>query len=226
MPGAILEKDVLEECCANRLPVTVLEPHGLHRGRFAALNRDVTIDLSSLRWKVGLSTAVQPWPGFIPSSVCTAFFGHQTGSAAFLGSVKSYDHSRRRLVLEPLTTLVKVEARRAWRIPLHKGAGLLVHLSREGKGYSPRAVNISLTGILVEFPRDEVPDLDVGTLLDLELRLQDRSVELRTEVRRRDKDCYGLFFTDSVGEGRVTVPEPLNQIVNSLEKDWLRRRIG
>jgi len=83
------------------------------------------------------------------------------------------------------------------------------------------AVDLSVTGALVEFSDEEVPDLPVGTRFTVELRLDELVVTLAAEVRRRYGKRYGLFFSDVLADEQLNPPTELSALVARLEQIWL-----
>jgi hypothetical protein len=96
---------------------------------------------------------------------------------------------------EITTKVIGTEARMANRVPIGKKPAPFARLStQDGPILLPIPIDISLTGILVEFAAAEDPDLTPSEEADLELRLGDDTIHLRAELRRRDGHRYGLFF--------------------------------
>ena len=90
-----------------------------------------------------------------------------------------------------------------------------------GETWSVEAVDMSVTGALVEFPGEEVPELAVGSRFKVKLRLEELSVALAAEVRRRYGKRYGLFFSDILAEEQLKPPPELAKLVCRLEQIWL-----
>jgi hypothetical protein len=86
-------------------------------------------------------------------------------------------------------------------------------------------IDISFTGILLEFSPETDPDFSISEEVDLELYLRGNTVCLRAEVRRRNGHRYGLFFPETVNKHGVQVPESMRNIVEELERARLKERI-
>ncbi|MCA9706284.1 MAG: PilZ domain-containing protein [Myxococcales bacterium] len=80
------------------------------------------------------------------------------------------------------------------------------------------AIDLSLQGILVEYPDGQVPDIEEGHRRMVSLELDGKSVLLEAEVRRRDGPRYGMLFI--LREGR---PSGLVAIVTALQYRWSSR---
>ena len=72
------------------------------------------------------------------------------------------------------------ERRRAFRVAVPPSVDLRVRFALRGKTWSAIPADLSLTGILIEFPRPEVLDLPLDTTL-----------KHRTSVKRYDRDAHG-----------------------------------
>jgi len=122
---------------------------------------------------------------------------------------------------------VAFERRSAVRVPIYRDQAPLVRLRRNGKEiWTPQAIDISLTGILVQFPASEVPEMRVDTPLRVELKFEEAEVNLTGQVRRRDGPRYGIFFSDVLKGESIEPPDALVKLVRKLERIWLHRRAG
>lgn len=77
------------------------------------------------------------------------------------------------------------------------------------------AIDISLHGILIEFPEGHVPDIEEGHRRMVALKLEGKSVLLEAEVRRRDGARYGMYFIL-----RGERPSALTSILSKLQFSW------
>ncbi len=123
--------------------------------------------------------------------------------------------------LNPETT----ERRMAFRVAVPRLTDLTVRIGFKGKTWSVAPVDLSLTGILIEFPKPEVVDIPVDAKISLELRLGDKNSVLMGVVRRKKDSQYGILFVDSLRNGELKPPESLVYIYKELERQWLRRRL-
>ena len=213
--------DPLLESCKKKSPVTIMSTAGAFQGEFVAVSsRDVFIDL--FRGEEELICK--------PLSRCCVVFSQQNQSKVFLATVKDWfkpeASTRPLVVLSRVSDIATGESRAAWRVPLRRYSKLSVRFVDEDKRvWHPEAVDISLTGILIKFPKDNAPDLDVGAWVGLELKLNEHEVKLPADVRRRDGRLYGLFFPYDLHGGEITSSNTLRQVVNELERQWLSRHI-
>ena len=115
------------------------------------------------------------------------------------------------------------QRRNAFRVPLTTSSDLSVMLGYKDKSCSVKPLNISFTGILIEFGGD-VYDLAIGAEVILTLKSGDNTEKISGKIMRRDGNQYGIFFPTTVVDNEVTPPDYLRSIVLNLEKDWLRKR--
>ena len=115
------------------------------------------------------------------------------------------------------------QRRNAFRVPLTTSSDLSVMLGYRDKSCSVKPLNISFTGILIEFGGD-VYDLAIGAEVILTLKSGDKTEKISGKIMRRDGNQYGIFFPTTVVDNEVTPPDDLRSIVLKLEKDWLRKR--
>ncbi len=201
--------------------MTIMSTMGVFQGEFVAVSSgDVLIDLFQ-----GEEEQICR-----PLSRCCVVFSQQNQSKVFLATVKDCikpeASARPLVVLSRVSDIATGESRAAWRVPLRRDNELSVRVVDEDKRvWHPEAVDISLTGILIRFHKDDVPDLDVGAWVALELRLNQHEVKLPADIRRRDGRLYGLFFPYDLHGGEITSSNTLRQVVNELERQWLGRHI-
>jgi len=117
------------------------------------------------------------------------------------------------------------ELRMGFRVPLSISRGLSTSLTFGGKTCSVRPLNLSLSGILVEFSEDEVFEMPIDTQIKIRIQLQETTTVLNGVVMRRSGNQYGIFFPDSVRGEELDPPDSLQAICTKLEKQWLRERV-
>lgn len=111
------------------------------------------------------------------------------------------------------------ESRKSFRIPLDEDTPLRFILG----GYGPaKPLNISIDGILVELPDDNI-DLPVGSPVNVELSLNSKQLTLEGKVRRRQGSRMALSFEHLLAR-EPTPPAVLVEIVESLEENWTQTR--
>ncbi len=151
------------------------------------------------------------------------FFSYRGESRAFFSTL--VDHRLEtssvgaQLALRMPSELFGHEARRALRVPVDSSKGLSARVSlvrREGTLHAI-PLDLSLTGILLEFGPEEDPELQLGTMVEVGLRLGEDEVTLPAEVRRRAGHRYGLMFAGIVKNETVHPPPALERIAAALK---------
>ncbi len=202
IPSATSRAKLLRECCASREPVTLIGDEKTHWGSFLHFDVDLTLELLP-----GSD------PSFVVSSVHAVCFGKPPKSSVLLASVKHYDKGCRQLLLTSLSPITRLERRRFSRLPVPVNCGLVVRIGWREQQWTAKPLGLSMGGVGVEFPLDQVTELDVGTSVDVKLRLGPHAAELPAKVARQDKSSYGLAFLPPV-------PQPLQQIYKLLERGF------
>jgi hypothetical protein len=114
----------------------------------------------------------------------------------------------------------------SYRIVVGENIVPLVHLyAAEKPTLTPKPKDISLTGIMIEFDPPDDPDLTPEMEVWLNLSLDGYSVRLRAVVRHREDNRYFLFFPEVVTKHGINAPQPLRNIIETLERAWFEERI-
>lgn len=200
IPSTISGTELLSECCANRVPATIIGDEETHWGSFLHFDVDLTLEL--------LPGAD---PSFVPSSVHAICFGEPPKSSVLLATVKHYDDRCRQLRLTSLSPITRLERRRFRRLPVPVNCGLIIRIDRGGQQWVPKPLGLSMGGMRVEFPIDRVTELEVGVSVDVKLELGHHAAELPAKVARQDKGSVGLAFLQPV-------PQSLQSIYELLER--------
>ncbi len=200
IPSAISRGELLREFCARREPVTIIGDEETHWGSFLHFDVDLTLEL--------LPGAD---PSFVTSSVHAVCFGQPPGSSVLLGTVKHYDENQGRLLLTSLSPITRLERRLSQRIPVPINCGLVARIVQGEEQWTPRPVDLSMSGLGIEFAPDATPKLAMGTSVNVTLRFGDHATELPARVAREDKGSYGLCFIPPI-------PHPLQRIYRLLER--------
>ncbi|NNK84532.1 MAG: PilZ domain-containing protein [Desulfobacterales bacterium] len=131
-------------------------------------------------------------------------------------------------LMDYFNSLIKTytQKRNAFRIPLNNSFGLSVLLRYGDKSCSVKPLNLSLTGILIEFEGDDVYGMAKGDIVELSIELGDKSENMAGKIVRCNHPQYGIFFPETIVDGEVQAPEFLLNITSNLEKRWLRERIS
>jgi hypothetical protein len=117
------------------------------------------------------------------------------------------------------------ELRLGFRVPLSISSRLSASIAFGDKTCSVKPLNLSLSGILVEFSKGEVYQMPIDTQVKIRLQLQDTTIVINGVVSRRSGNQYGIFFPDSVRDNELDPPDSLQAICTKLEKQWLRGRV-
>ncbi|MBW2560544.1 MAG: PilZ domain-containing protein [Deltaproteobacteria bacterium] len=117
------------------------------------------------------------------------------------------------------------ERRIAFRVAISRLTDLAVRVNFKGKTWEVAPVDLSLTGILVQFLKTEIADIPIDAEVGIELRFDDKTAVLRGIVRRRQGNRYGILLANSLRNGELKPPETLIVIYKALERQWLRRRL-
>lgn len=161
---------------------------------------------------------------------CTLIFTDGNETNLLFGSAKSFTRdpgSFPKIRLRVADRISKTETRTSFRVPLSPTSKLQVTLRSEEKEWTPRPVDISLGGILLDFSAVEVPDLWDCEDLTIKLTIDDQSVELDGFPGRRDDSCYAVYFSEALRSLRrapTEIPRVLGGIIEKLEQEWLEQQ--
>ncbi|MCA9056958.1 MAG: PilZ domain-containing protein [Planctomycetaceae bacterium] len=112
----------------------------------------------------------------------------------------------------------------ATRVEVPDSAGLGCQLLVGREEFSPRLINLSLTGALAILPTHQAAQIKVGDWVQLTLELAGHRFRCRAEVKRREQNHVGLFFPGCIRAGEVTPPNELVQIFMALQRQSIVQR--
>lgn len=207
---------VLESSCRGFCPAAIItrEPTVLCQGRFTEVgDQTVTIELFSV------PDGAVIWP----LGVSSVSFHQGNLGRMFMTLIRDYQASASRLVLEIPVSIATADVRRSARIPVLPGSRLVVQVRSGGQVTLPRTVNVSLGGILLQFPPEIDPDLEIEGTVGVDLSLDDDRVSLTGVVRRRRDHDYALFFSEVLDDIRPEV-DRLGRIIDALQRTWLSQK--
>jgi len=126
-----------------------------------------------------------------------------------------------------LDTHCPEERRLGFRVPLRPlpeetREAFEVALTRKNETHQVDAVDLSLTGVLVDVAEEVFPG---ARRVKVTLSLHDDSVTIQARVVRRVDRLLALHFPECVVDGELDPPEALLGIYRSLELDWLKKRV-
>jgi len=117
--------------------------------------------------------------------------------------------------------------RRAFRVQVADDTGLRLSVAdATGQVQPARAVDVSLTGMLLEPSGEADLGWEVGAQLIVELQLGRDLARVSALVHRRHGQRYALVFPNVVVNGEVEPPEGLLRVIVGLERHWRRTRVG
>lgn len=208
---------LLEGCCMRTASAIILcsDVGATYNGRFHELVGDtITVNIASSH----------P-PAIKLLSMCVITFNQGTRARVFLSSVVGAETvgDRHSLVIQVPNEMVGAEGRFAFRVPVLDPHLATVEFERGGVSTPAEAVDVSLTGIQVELPEDDLFAIDEE--VSVHMRVGAVTQSMRGIVRRCSGRRCGVFFPETVHEGgRVEAPEALVTIVRDLERIWLQER--
>jgi len=123
--------------------------------------------------------------------------------------------------MEPNNT----EKRLGFRVPIFLSMGLSASVTFGDKTCSVDPLDLSLSGILVEFSKGEVYELPIDAQIKIRLQLHNTTAVIHGVVYRRSGNIYGIFFRDSSRNHDLDPPDSLKVIFGNLERQWLRKRL-
>ncbi|MBI3468355.1 MAG: PilZ domain-containing protein [Planctomycetes bacterium] len=208
---------LLSDCCRARTPASILWPESgaVCSSEFHSVNGG----------QVRFDVVSRYCPPSRRGSSCCVVFNHQQRPHVFLASVAECPGSAHssNLVVTTRSEVMTANRRRAFRVPVPDTSGLRVEVgTSDGLRWPAQAVNLSVTGILVEFPSDGEPGLAIGATVAVRLSLGSDALEIGAEVKQRAQRAYGLFFPQTVVGETVEPPPALAAIVRTLERYWFR----
>lgn len=132
--------------------------------------------------------------------------------------------ARARLVLRAPTRLQRVDRRQAFRVPIDLSMPVVLLLGWRGRQWSPRVVDLSVSGALVELPEPVVARLPDDERYRVELRYDGRVAEVDAVVQRKARGRLALHFPDTVRDLEPDPPRALARLVRAVERAWLQLR--
>jgi hypothetical protein len=213
--------EILQECCKSRAHAIILT---LQEKRVYYHARLFSISDNSLTLRLTRKLIKAPVPG----STCYFSFIRENSNLSFFSNVLQYHHNspdrHADLILDIHSGTMRSETRLAYRVNVTPASQLVVSLiTNSGLILRPKARDLSLIGIGIDFTGEEVsPKLEVGSIVEIDLRLPPDDVKLKGEVRQRLKMKYGIRFTSVVNKYGIKPPPALKNILSALEREWLR----
>ena len=87
-----------------------------------------------------------------------------------------------------------------------------------------KAIDLSLQGILLEFPKNRIPSVRVDEKVSVKLRCHEDVVWVAGVVRHRRGNRLGVFFSQLLDQGSRSTEHTISRILKSIERGWLRKQ--
>ena len=216
-----LNRRLFAHCVASELGAFVMFPEldRLCPAKFASMRRN------SLEFQLPAENI----PGINDASVCCITFENGSIQHAFLTLISIYrklsHFDPARLTVAQPRHVYGEQRRSATRVAVPAKSGLVVRVAADG-GYlwAPRAVNVSVTGILLNFGELDPPNLPVGMRLDVVMVLGVDTATINAEILRRNRHEYALRFRDVHEAAALAPPIGLLRIIKKLELQCRQQR--
>jgi hypothetical protein len=186
------------------------------RGRLVAFdNNQATVDLLTNNGDPLVPLRL------LSAYVLTFFFNDKQMMCS--GLVVQFDREPARLVLELTSDVSSGNVRRDFRVNVQKDDGLTVQVRCGLIMFSPLPLDLSFSGMLFEAPLGAQLELDQE--VQVVLTMAGNRAELTGEVRRREGQKYGVFFSETpFSSGRDATS--LRKIVKTIELYRIKQSRG
>jgi hypothetical protein len=218
------ERAFMVTCCASNTQGTVTWPElGIvRRVQFYAIDGDqlhltVTNDLG------------KPYE-CKPRTQCVVSFFYSDRAVCCIAYEESKGAGQRpELVVLRLPTQIAVEGRTRFRIPILPKLELSVAVIHEGRRIKvPDAIDISVAGMMVSFPKDRDPGLRAEQVVQFELSMEGASYRVPCTIRNRivrPADVrYGILFHNGSNGFDYDLDSELNDMIMGIERFYVRNR--
>ena len=217
--------EILREACNQNSQAILLirDSARLIKAQFKSMNQDF------VRFSLPADTSTQ---GIFPLTLLCVSFVQGTQAIVFLAPVRelipaSNETEHQELVLGVPTGLIREDVRSSFRVPVLRGCGLQAKLWIEDMGpYETLPLNLSLGGALLRFDDGIPASLRKGLEIEVELSRKNLSFRCKSLIRRVSGHQLALQFQEQNQLTETTAPEPLAQLVKSLERYWLSEKSG
>ncbi len=219
----LIKPDVLRElkdCCARHLPALIAQPvtETTLKAAFSLIDGD------TLRFEV------RGQAGAVFQDLAPAVVSYLIDNTlhVFVGSVTEFTPSTTTgyltMTLPPF--VIQPDMRRFFRVPLVESGRIHIKMEDQGYGiYEPQLVDLSVGGMLIQFPSDSDPHLDVHAALKVKLELDEQVANYLAEVRHSRGGKYGLMFVESPDAmDSMREAESLKEILAAVGNAWLGKR--
>lgn len=219
-PGRAEIANVLECAVKDATPAVILvrDTGDVFRARFSRLDRSrVTLALEPS------SHDAAPRP----LSVCCVTFAHDERAYVFLSPLwrvtgDANSEAGRLLSVGLPGQMATLDVGSARRIPIGVGVTLSIEIGTyDRRSWTPEAVDLSASGVLLDFGAAKPPRLPVGALVEIALECEGVRAALTAAVRRREGARLALSFMGPLPGAPHAPNEELRTILARLEARWL-----
>lgn len=198
---------ILRMCARERVAVTVqlghTDCHG-HVTRWLPDGIDIELD------------APLPDGGPVVRGWCGVLFHHAGRACMLMGALGPSESPRHLRVAPPFA--MQIQRRANPRVSVAPDHGMAVRVGCGDVWWHPRPLDLSRTGIGMDFYGTSMPDWNVGKLVWVDLVHRMDVVSLKALVVRRDGSQYGLAFVPVSGAQQSVVKASLDRILHDLAK--------
>ena len=165
-----------------------------------------------------------------PRTQCVLSFFFRDRAACCIAYEESKGAGQRpELVVLRLPTQIAVEGRTRFRIPILPKLELAVAVIHEGRRIKvPEAIDISVAGMMIAFPKDRDPGLQAGQLVQVELSHDGASYRvpcaIRNRIVRTTDVRYGILFHNGSNGFDYDLDSELNDMIMGIERFYVRNR--
>ncbi len=94
----------------------------------------------------------------------------------------------------------------------------------KNKVWPSSALNLSLNGTLLEFPKNQVPSLHIDEKVSVKLCCQEDSVWVPGVVRHKRVNRVGIHFPEFMHASSKSTEQIISRILRAVERGWLRAK--
>jgi hypothetical protein len=215
---------VIGDCVQERASLLVLnlDSRAISGGSFFKLEKDHLVAKISPRANPSLFRALTP---------CSVSFTLGARAHVFVTTVREIrppaaEGSRPRLVLNMPGEIAALECRHSFRVPILADSPLTIRIIDPQPQEDARGLDISVHGLQFEVQMETARRIAVDQRITLQLEYQETLVEARAVVRRRTRNRIGAMMVDPNNPGIPLNDATVEQLVRTLEREWLRKRLS
>lgn len=213
---------VLNEGCAQRM---VCRFETIHNG-YSTSATLMKLHPQGIEMRIAVDTSDEP---LTEQAICSVSFSTGPTICAFLGhlfDIRVLPSGERKVFLTVPHQIYATNLRKAFRVPVILNSGLETRVwTPDGRKHHVIACDIAEAGIEIEFESGDIPAVEVGSKLEVELRFRNEMVKRTGEIRRVAGPRCGLAFSSNAEEVDRDQAARLSRFVITLQQIWLKNRI-